>query len=62
MRRVAPFPGFPPPGAKRVTHHGSLTRAIVFQQLATRAAETIHARACALTPASASRARGRSSN
>jgi len=50
MRRVAPFPGFPPPGAKRVTHHATLTRAIVFQQLATRAAETIHARACALTP------------
>jgi 3-methyladenine DNA glycosylase/8-oxoguanine DNA glycosylase len=50
MRRVAPFPGFPPPGAKRVTHHEALTRAIVFQQLATRAAETIHARACALTP------------
>ncbi len=50
MRRVGPFPGFPPPGAKRVTHHATLTRAIVFQQLATRAAETIHARACALTP------------
>jgi 3-methyladenine DNA glycosylase/8-oxoguanine DNA glycosylase len=50
MRRLAPFPGFPQrtPGAR--THYDALARAIVFQQLATRAAETIHGRVCALTP------------
>ncbi len=50
MRRVAPFPGFPEPARARGTHYETLARAIVFQQLATRAAETIHARVCALTP------------
>lgn len=50
MRRLEPFPGFPEPRRERDTHYESLARAIVFQQLATRAAETIHGRVCALTP------------
>ncbi len=50
MRRVDPFPGFPEPARARGTHYETLARAIVFQQLATRAAETIHGRVCALTP------------
>lgn len=50
MRRVPPFPGFPARDDRRATHYDSLARAIVYQQLATRAAETIHARVCALTP------------
>lgn len=50
LRTVAPFPGFPQ-AAQRVqrTHWEALARAIVFQQLATKAAETIHARVCALS-------------
>jgi 3-methyladenine DNA glycosylase/8-oxoguanine DNA glycosylase len=35
---------------KRQTHFESLTRAIVFQQLAYKAADTIYHRVCALTP------------
>lgn len=51
-KRVAPFPGFPVATRGVATHYESLARAIVFQQLATRAAETIHGRVCALTPGS----------
>ncbi len=48
-RKLAPFPDFPVPTRGVSTHYESLARAIVFQQLATRAAETIHGRVCALT-------------
>ena len=49
MRRLPPFPGFPTGVLARGTHFHALARAIVYQQLATRAAATIHARVCALT-------------
>lgn len=49
MRRLPAFPGFPDAERGRGTHYEALARAIVFQQLATRAAETIHGRVCALT-------------
>ncbi len=52
VRRVSPFPGFPTGGARRGTHWEALTRAIVYQQLAGKAAATIHGRVCALTPGS----------
>ena len=44
------FPGFPSPAQRRVTHYAYLARAILFQQLTSKAATTIHRRACALTP------------
>jgi 3-methyladenine DNA glycosylase/8-oxoguanine DNA glycosylase len=49
MKRLAPFPGFPS-GVHRAqrTHWEALSRAIIFQQLATKAAETIHERVCLL--------------
>lgn len=50
FRRLPSFPGFPDTERGRGTHYEALGRAIVFQQLATRAAETIHGRVCALTP------------
>jgi 3-methyladenine DNA glycosylase/8-oxoguanine DNA glycosylase len=51
MARVGPFPGFPQrSGARARTHYESLARAIVFQQLAGKAAATIHGRVCALSP------------
>jgi DNA-3-methyladenine glycosylase II len=50
LKRLGPFPGFPEVPKKRQTHFESLTRAIVFQQLAYKAADTIYHRACALTP------------
>jgi len=49
MRHVAKFPGFPASGHYR-SHYDALTHAIVFQQLAGKAAATIHGRVCALTP------------
>jgi len=49
MKRLPEFPGFPSPETKRLTHFQHLARAIVFQQLATAAATTIHGRVCALT-------------
>ena len=49
MRRVAPFPGFPAPGAAD-SHFHSLAKAIVHQQLALPAARTIHSRVRSLTP------------
>ena len=50
LKRLGPFPGFPEVPKKRQTHFESLTRAIVFQQLAYKAADTIYHRVCALTP------------
>ncbi|MHC5209993.1 MAG: DNA-3-methyladenine glycosylase family protein [Planctomycetota bacterium] len=51
LARVGPFPGFPQRSDRRVrTHYESLARAIVFQQLAGKAAATIHSRVCALSP------------
>jgi 3-methyladenine DNA glycosylase/8-oxoguanine DNA glycosylase len=49
LERVAPFPGFPA-GAARVvrTHFHSLARSIIYQQLAGKAAQTIHDRVAAL--------------
>jgi DNA-3-methyladenine glycosylase II len=52
MRRLAPFPGFPTGVLARGTHFHALARAIVYQQLATRAAAAIHARVCALAKGS----------
>lgn len=52
MQRTAPFPGFPRPDQARRPHFHALARAIVFQQLAGKAAETIHGRVVALTPGS----------
>lgn len=50
MRRLPRFPGFPRPRDRRTTTYESLARAICFQQLHGKAASTIHARLCALTP------------
>ena len=51
MRRVPPFPGFPGALARIVgSHFHALARAIIYQQLATKAAATIHNRVVALTP------------
>lgn len=49
MERVSPYPGFP---SRREggTHFHSLARAIIYQQLAGKAAATIHGRVVALTP------------
>lgn len=50
MKSLPPFPGFPDETSRRhPTHYDALARAIVFQQLATKAATTIHGRVCALT-------------
>ena len=49
IKRLGPFPGFPEGAKKRQTHFESLARAIVFQQLAYKAADTIYHRTCALT-------------
>jgi DNA-3-methyladenine glycosylase II len=49
MEELPPFPGFPDP-ERGGSHFHALARAILFQQLATRAASTIHARVLALTP------------
>jgi len=49
LRTLPPFPGFPARRHPRQrSHYASLTSAIVYQQLATRAAETIWGRVCAL--------------
>ncbi|HEX9794161.1 MAG TPA: DNA-3-methyladenine glycosylase 2 family protein [Planctomycetota bacterium] len=48
-----PYPEFPTPALRRWSHYQSLSRAIVFQQLAGKAATTIFNRVCALTPGSA---------
>ncbi len=51
IKRLEPFPGFPQgsPGP-RMSHFGHLARAIIFQQLAVKAAATIFGRVSALTP------------
>ncbi len=49
MARVPPFPGFPDPQGG-ATHFHALARAVLYQQLATKAAATIHGRVMALTP------------
>lgn len=51
MARVPPFPGFPDI-QRGVSHFHALARAILYQQLATKAAATIHGRVLALTPGS----------
>ncbi|MBK7645532.1 MAG: DNA-3-methyladenine glycosylase 2 family protein [Planctomycetes bacterium] len=49
LKRLPPFPGFPERGHPRQrSHFASLSSAIVYQQLATKAAETIWKRVCAL--------------
>lgn len=51
LRTCGPYPGFPEPArARGESHFGALGRAILFQQLAGKAAATIHRRVCALTP------------
>jgi 3-methyladenine DNA glycosylase/8-oxoguanine DNA glycosylase len=51
LRRLPAFPGFPDAGIRRIgTCYHFLARSIVYQQLAGKAAETIHGRVCALTP------------
>ena len=49
LRQHGPYPGFPSPADKRgMTHFAALGRSILYQQLATAAARTIHGRVCAL--------------
>ncbi len=49
MQRLPAFPGFPDAAQQSMrTHWEVLSRAIVFQQLATAAATTIHRRVCAI--------------
>lgn len=52
VRKLEPFPALPVPQHKRVSHFESLARAIVYQQLAGKAAATIWGRVVALTPGS----------
>ncbi len=49
LKRVGSHPSFPLPSQKRLSYYRCLARAIVFQQLAYKAADTIHSRVCALT-------------
>jgi methylated-DNA-[protein]-cysteine S-methyltransferase len=48
MKDLPPFPGFPV--ARPLPHFHTLARIIIYQQLATRAASTIHGRVRALSP------------
>jgi DNA-3-methyladenine glycosylase II len=50
MKRVPAFPGFPDGRGGYDSHFHALARAIISQQLATKAAATIHGRVVALTP------------
>jgi DNA-3-methyladenine glycosylase II len=50
MKRLPAFPGFPVGEWRRLPHWHFLARAVVYQQLAGKAAATIHGRVCALTP------------
>ena len=50
MDRVPPFPGFPRGQRARGTHFAALCRAIVYQQLAGKAAAAIHGRVVEITP------------
>ena len=49
IKRVPPFPTMPPPNLKG-SHFHTIARSIVYQQLATAAARTIHGRVRDLTP------------
>jgi len=49
LRRVPPFPALPLRGVHQ-SHFHALARAILYQQLAAKAARTIHDRVAALTP------------
>lgn len=49
MERVEAFPGFPSPEQAAGSHYQHITRAIIGQQLSTKAARTIHGRIVALT-------------
>jgi len=49
MKTLPAFPGFPEVSSKRLSHWHSLARAVVYQQLAGKAAATIFKRTCALT-------------
>ena len=49
LSRIEKFPSFPLPSQKRTSYFRYLGRAIVYQQLAGKAAQTIHGRVCALT-------------
>ena len=49
IKRLPPFPGFPAP-KNADSHFHSLARTIIHQQLAGKAATTIHNRVAALTP------------
>lgn len=53
MKQVPRYPGFPHREQTRMSHYQFLARAICFQQLAGKAAATIHGRVCALTSGSA---------
>jgi DNA-3-methyladenine glycosylase II len=54
MERLPRFPGFPDPAQRAPrSHYAYLARVICFQQLAFKAADTIHRRVCALTPGAA---------
>lgn len=51
MRRLPRFPGFPDARIRSIgTCYQFLARSVLYQQLATKAAATIHGRVCALTP------------
>lgn len=51
LARLPRFPGFPRESdARRRSHYAAVASAIVYQQLHGKAAATIHARVCALTP------------
>lgn len=50
MDRTPPFPGFPDGERRRVSRYESIAKAIVFQQLAGKAASTIWGRVRALSP------------
>jgi len=50
ISRLPRFPGFPDADSRRRSHFESLARAIVYQQLAGKAAATIFGRVVALTP------------
>ena len=50
IKQVPPFPTFPTPATRRLSHFAYLAKAITFQQLAGAAAATIWGRVCALAP------------
>jgi DNA-3-methyladenine glycosylase II len=50
LRRLPSYPGFPAPADRRRSHYDALARAIVYQQITGKAAQTILRRVTALTP------------